>query len=196
MLARAFSRRACLLFAFMLAAMPSFLLAEEAIKVRVETQGSMLIVTADFTVRANVLATWQVLTDFDRMPRFLTGLGRSRIVSRKGNVLRVAQQGAASVGLLSFSYDSVRDIHLKPTTEIRAYTIGGSMKKMDSVTRLTARHGVTRVAYRAELIPGVALPLGMGSSVIEERTRQQFEEMRQEILRRAAGRGAITSQPT
>lgn len=194
MLAQTFTRSACLFVAFMLATVSNLATAEDAIKVRVEERGSTIIVTADFNVRASALATWQVLTDFNHMPQFLTGLEQSRIVSRKGNVLRVAQQGATAMGLLSFSYDSVRDIHLKPNTEIRAYTVSGSMKKMDSVTRLAPRHGATRIVYRAELIPSVALPLGFGSGFIEERTRQQFEEMRQEILRRAT-HTANSSQP-
>lgn len=162
--------------------------ANDDIRVKVDTRNELVVIDVEFTVKASVRDAWQVLTDFDGMPKFISGIERSHVVARSGRTWRVAQRGVSSAGPLSFSYDSVREITLKPYSEIRARALSGSMKKMDSVTRLTPWQGVTRITYHAELIPKTALPLGIGAGFIEDRTRDQFGEMRAEILRRMAAR--------
>lgn len=180
-------RRRIMLAGAVLFCMHGLAVADD-IKVRVETRDELVVVDVEFAVAASARDAWRVLTDFDGMPKFISGVERSRVIARSGNVWRVEQQGVSSAGPLSFSYDSVREIRLKPYSEIHARAISGSMKKMDSLTRLKSDRGTTRVTYHAESIPKTALPFGIGAGFIEERMREQFGEMRQEILRRAAAR--------
>jgi uncharacterized protein YndB with AHSA1/START domain len=162
--------------------------AGDEIHVKVDTRDELVVIDVDFEVAATAREVWNVLTDFEGMPKFISGVERSRVIARSGRTWRVEQKGVSSAGPLSFSYDSVREIKLTPYSEIQAHALSGSMKKMDSLTRLTAGRGTTRVNYHAESIPQTALPLGIGTSFIESRMRAQFGEMRAEILRRKAAR--------
>jgi uncharacterized membrane protein len=115
---------------------------DDDIHVKVDTRDGLVVVDVDFEVAASARDAWRVLTDFDGMPKFISGVERSRVVARSGRTWRVEQKGVSSAGPLSFSYDLVREITLKPYSEIQAHALAGSMKKMDSLTRLTAVLGI------------------------------------------------------
>lgn len=159
----------------------------EDIAVEVSKDGETVVVDVDFIVRASPELTWAVLTDFDHMADFVSNLTSSSIVSQSGNTFRVAQKGRAVHGPLSFSFDSLREIELTPPTTIRTRIVSGTMRKLDGVTQLSAVSGGTRVVHHAVAIPGVWVPPIVGVRFIEHETREQFEEVRGEILRRRNG---------
>lgn len=160
---------------------------DEDIAVEVSKDGETVVVDVDFIVRASPELAWAVLTDFDHMADFVSNLTSSSIVSQSGNKLRVAQKGRAVHGPLSFSFDSLREIELTPPTTIRTRIVSGTMRKLDGVTQLSAVSGGTRVVHHAVAIPGVWVPPVIGVRFIEHETREQFEEVRGEILRRRNG---------
>jgi len=63
------------------------------------------------------------------------------------------------------------------------------MKKLEGTTRLAAADSGTRITYHGESIPNVWIPPGIGKTFIERETREQFAEMRQEILKRKLAAG-------
>ena len=60
----------------------------------------------------------------------------------------------------------------------------GSMRKMIGTTRLIPESTGTRIVSHGEFIPNVWVPPGIGPIFIEAETRKQFQELREEILRR------------
>ncbi len=157
---------------------------DQDIDVKVAKSGD--VVEVDVSLRVNVgrSEAWKVLTDYDDMVRFVSTLESSRIVRRAGNELDVAQKGKVRFGLLSFPFATLRRIELEPYQEIRSFLIEGDMANSRFTTRLVEEGETTLILQHGQMIPGLWVPPWIGSAIIVARTRQQWQEIRAEILRR------------
>ena len=162
---------------------------DQDIIVNVVRDGSTVKVDSELRVRANPRDVWDVLTDYDNMPRFVSTLKASSIEKRSGNRLQVTQRGTVQFGLLGFPFTTVRQIDLVPYTEIRTSVIDGSMKSSQFVTTIVATTGETRIVQHGTVVPDIWIPPGIGPAIVAERTRIQWQEFRTEILRRSARAG-------
>lgn len=160
---------------------------EPDITVSVQKNGDAIVVDVSFSVAASQQEAWGVLTDFDHMSEFISNLQSSKVVSRNGNKLQVAQVGKAARGLFSFAFESVRDIELTPHLAIRSRLLSGNMQKMDGATLLNSEGGGTRVQFHGESIPSVWVPPVVGAKFIGSEVHEQFREMRAEIMKRKHG---------
>jgi len=161
--------------------------AEQDVTVSVQKNGDAIVVDVSFRVAASQQETWGVLTDFDHMSEFISNLQSSKVLGRNGNKLQVAQVGKAARGLFSFAFESVREIELTPYAAIRSRLLSGNMQKMEGATLLNSEGGGTRVEFHGESIPSVWVPPVVGVKFIGSEVREQFREMRAEILRRKNG---------
>ena len=158
---------------------------DQDIVVKVVRDGATMKVDSELRVRANPRDVWDVLTDYDNMPRFVSTLKASTIEKRSGNRLQVTQHGTVQFGLLGFPFTTVRQVDLVPYTEIRTSVIEGSMKSSQFVTTIIATPGETRILQHGTVVPDIWIPPGIGPAIIAERTRVQWQEFRAEILRRS-----------
>jgi carbon monoxide dehydrogenase subunit G len=156
----------------------------EEIAVQVQIQGELVRVDADVPVHATPREVWDVLTDFDHLPRFVSNIKSSKVLSREGNIVRVAQTGKASVGPLSFEFESEREITLNPYAGFESLMLKGNMKRFHGTTRLEAIDGITHIRYHSEAVPETLPPFGLGRSFIEAETREHYQDIRREVLRR------------
>ena len=143
--------------------------------------------TLSATVHApvNPRVAWAVITDFDRMAGWVPNLHESRIVSAPGEQpLRVAQKGVKRVGLLTFSFESVRAIDLAPIKTIKAKGLSGNLRKLESTTRVSLEGEGTRLDYHLEFIPDFWVPPFIGPALIRRESRLQFEAIIDEMVRR------------
>lgn len=154
------------------------------ITVKARKEGDTVVIDVDLVVPASPHEAWDVLIDYDHMPQFLPNLQVSKIVSRTPTRLQVVQKGGVSHGPIAISFDVVRDVRLKPYQEIDSHVVSGDLKQVDSVTRLSAEGEGTRIRFHSESIPNVWVPPGIGPALIENETRDQFADMRAEIVRR------------
>jgi carbon monoxide dehydrogenase subunit G len=142
-------------------------------------------IDASLHVAASREEVWGVLTDFDHMAQIVTNLQSSRVVSRSATTMVVVQQGRASAGLLTFAFETVREVELKPFYEIRARLLRGSIRKLEGTTSLIEESNGTRIVNHGEFITDVWVPPVVGPGFIEAETRKQYDEMRREIMRRS-----------
>ena len=154
--------------------------------VKVQKKGEWVIVDVDFPVDATVPETWNVMTDYDNMSKFVSNLLSSRILGREGNTLSVEQKGKASRGPLTISFENVREIVLTPQREVRSRLVSGDLKASEFTTRVIDRGAFTQIINHGEFIPNIWVPPVIGPALIEAETRKQFQELRLEILRRKA----------
>jgi len=159
------------------------------IAIEVKKSGETVIVDASFVVPASQHEVWDVLTDFDHMVKFLPNLQFSKVITGSENKLQVEQKGRVAYGLLSFSFDNVREVDLAPYHEIRSHLISGNLKKGEGTTQLIAEGNGTRVLYHNESLPGFWLGAAVSLAAVEKASRDQFEAMKNEILRRKAAPG-------
>lgn len=157
---------------------------ENDVAVQVKQNGETIIIDVSFNVSVTPQEAWAVLTDFDRMSSFVSNLESSKVISRNGNVLQVQQKGKAARGMLSFSFESVREIELVPHRSIHTKQITGNLKKLDGMTLLVAENNGTHVTYHGESVPNTWVPPLIGTGFIADEVREQFHEMRVEILKR------------
>jgi uncharacterized protein YndB with AHSA1/START domain len=157
------------------------------ISVHVEMRGEVIRVDVDLIIAAPPKEVWEVLTDFEHLPRFISNITSSKIVSRVGNTVRVAQSGKTNFGPLTFDFQSEREITLSPFTRFESRMISGNLKRFNGTTQLESIEGGTKVRFHSESVPETVIPLGLARPLIEAETREHYQEIRNEVLRRRVG---------
>lgn len=154
--------------------------------VSVEIKDGVVRTRVEVLIPASAREVWDVLTDFDNLPRYISNIAASKVLARNGNVVRVSQAGKAGFGPFTFEFQSIREMTLFPFERFESRMVEGNMKRFSGTTRLEAEAGVTRIRYQSEAVPDTALPLGLARSTIESETREHYTEMATEVLRRKA----------
>ena len=157
---------------------------DKDIEVRVNIEGDEVMVDAAFSVPVTPQKAWEVLTDFDHMAGFISNLQFSKIIESSKNTLYVSQKGVAKHALITFPFESIREIRLTPVEKIQSHMLSGSMRKLEGITRLFPEGDHARITYHSDSFPGVWIPPIVGKAFIEHESREQFQEMRDEMLRR------------
>ncbi len=157
---------------------------DKDIEVKVKIAGENVIVDLTLVVPATRQEVWAVLTDFEHMADFVSNLKESKVVSVSGDTLKIFQRGSAMYGPISFPFESTREIRLTPFDKIQSHMISGNMRKMEGTTQLVDEGGQTRIIYHTDTIQEVWIPPVAGKIFIEHEIREQFHEMRNEIIKR------------
>lgn len=160
---------------------------EPKIAVTVEKSGEAFIVDAAIDVHVPLKTAWEVMTDFEHMATILSNLTLSQLTRRDGNTLTVRQEGVAKYGLLSFSFESEREMRLEPMRRILARNISGTLKRMESEVNFSPLEKGVQIRYHAEIVPDSLLARLFGLSFVQHEAEEQLLAMAQEMLRRNAG---------
>lgn len=156
----------------------------DPIEIKVQVAGENVAVDLNMIVPANRQETWAVLTDFDHMSGYISNVKESKVRNVAGDTLRISQRGVAKYGPISFKFEATRELKLDPFDTIHSRLVSGTVRKMDSTTRLVGEGTRTRVLYHAESIPGTWIPPLVGKFFIGHEIREHFREMRNEIIKR------------
>jgi carbon monoxide dehydrogenase subunit G len=156
----------------------------EDINIIVQNDGRKIVVDAYFTVPVNSQLVWETLTDFDNVSSYISSVQSSEIINRTGNTLHVAQNSIIRFSIATFNFESVREVSLVPFKEINERMISGNMRKMEEATQIIPEGDQTRISYHADIIPDMWILKYIGHIFIEDEAREQFQEIRDEIIRR------------
>ena len=171
------------LAAFVFVAIPARA-ADSDLDVKVQIVGEEIRAHVSLFVRASQERVWDVITDFERAPRYTRDLQVSRVLARSGDVLRIFQKSVVRFGPFAMPLETVREVRLAPPNRADARLVTGSLKKYDSTVELTPETGGTRLTYRSQAVPDSALAGFVGESAIREQTLDHFRQLRAEIMRR------------
>lgn len=158
--------------------------------VKVQKNGDTVIIDLSITVSVTPQEAWDVLVDFDHMTQFNHNLEISQVLEKNGDQWKVQQKGKTTHGGFSFSFDSVKQVTLKPYESIQSHLLSGTLKKHESLTTLSPDGKGTHIVYHAESISGVWVPPLLGTSVVEDEVRKQFQDMEGEMLKRKAAKAS------
>jgi hypothetical protein len=157
---------------------------DQDIDVHVRKEHAAFDISFEFTVPATIEQTWNVFADYEHMAQILSNMDSSRIVSRDGNRLTVAQTSHGKVGPVHISVDGIREIVLTPFSEIRSHLVKGDLKASDFTTSLHADGAVTRVTVKGKLVAAAWVAWALSAETVAAQTRRQYQELRNEVLRR------------
>jgi carbon monoxide dehydrogenase subunit G len=142
------------------------------------------VVEADLLVAASTDEVWGVLTDFDHMAQILSSVDASHIVNPEGNRFQVVQKSHGNVGPVRISQDSVREVELTPKREIRSHLLKSDLKASDFSTRISEEGNASRITVRGKFVAGGLAASILSVEAIEAQTQRNYQELRDEILRR------------
>jgi hypothetical protein len=166
--------------------------ADDDIRIKIEKTGQVSVADVSIFVPATPRQTWEVLTDWDNLSRFMSNIKASRIVARSGNTVRVKQTLRAKFWPFSFDIELEREVELSPYERMQFRLLGGDFDKMEGTVQLIADPAGTRIVSHAESIPQFWIPPLIGPIMMEHEARNQFREIVEEIIRRT---GAATAVP-
>ena len=165
-------------------ATPALAASPNDMAVNVQIVGEEVQSSASLFVRASQQRVWDVITDYERAPKYLRDVQSARIVSRSGDTLRLAQRDQVKFGPFTIPIETVRDVkHVEPS-RTESHLVSGSFKKYDAKLELVPEGAGTRIVYRSQTVPDSALAGFASEATIRKHTEERFKQLRAEILRR------------
>lgn len=181
------------------------------IDVDVEHDGGRFVVEARADLDVDARTAWDTLVDYERMPQFVPGLHRTRVLSRTGSAQRQLTVEYIGESRLLFMTVPTRlwlDVQHVPFTDVIAQSAPTPAGQGEpTVKGLRARYTLAvvgtsgratprvRLTYSAQFELTEALPpvLGalFGTAAMRKSVREQFGAMVGEIERRARARPSI-----
>jgi hypothetical protein len=153
-------------------------------EVRISRDGELVLIDALLHAPVTPAVAWAVLTDFDAMPRYIPDLDASRVTIRLGNRLRVEQRGVARWGPFARPFTMVREVDLIPMEQVESRSIGGTLQRVRSSTRLVPVADGTDVHHHLEFVFNVWMPDFLADAFLRYKVREQFDAVVEEMLLR------------
>ncbi len=175
--------------AAMLAVMVQGLAIGAEIEVKTSHSGDVVSVRAQATIAAPIEVVWATLTDYERLPEFVPGLKKSKVIARNGNTAVVQQSGEARFFFTSVPIEVTLESSENPPNSIDVRRVSGSIKRLDGRYETQVIEGVpSQVVLRwiGMIEPENGLPPLIGEALMRRSIRQQFAGMVGEIERREA----------
>jgi ribosome-associated toxin RatA of RatAB toxin-antitoxin module len=179
-----------------LGAGPAFAAGEVAVDAI--RKGEFIEVRAHAVIDAPLSIVWSTLTDYERLPEFIPGLKKSKLVSRRGSSVVVEQSGEARFLMFSFPIDVTLEAVESPRSSIKVRALSGNLRHFEGGYYLEPEHGGQRIGLRwvGTIIPEVSLPPLIGEVVMRLRIEDQFVGMVREIERRESVRRGLEQEPS
>jgi carbon monoxide dehydrogenase subunit G len=160
--------------------------AAEEFSVEAARRGERFEVRARAVLAAPAPLVWQVLTDYERLPRFVPGISRSIVRQRDGNRVRLDQSGEARFLVFSYPIEVQLEVTEAPLQWVVSRAVGGNLRRMYGRYELhpDAQRG-TVLLYTGEIVPDFSLPRFIGTAAVRGMIERQFTAMVEEIERRS-----------
>lgn len=170
---------------FLLVFTPSGMAASD-LDVEASRNGERIEVRARATIQAPLAVVWSTLTDYERLPEFIPGLKKSRVISRVGATSTVEQSGEARFLFMSIPIDiTVECTERPPNIDVRR--IAGTVRYLQGryETEVSGTDPAqVQLRWVGAITPEAGLPPLIGEVLMRLSIEQQFTGMVNEIERR------------
>lgn len=140
----------------------------------------------EFVVAASTSAVWEILTDYDHMPAFISSVRSSRRVRRQSDGWMVDQVMTGNVGFFRKRVHLLLDVKENPVSEITFEDVSrSSFKSYMGTWRLIKKGPVMHVHYTLEATPAFFAPDFIAVGAFKKTVKRLLEEVRQEIIQRS-----------
>ncbi len=152
-----------------------------AIHLEVERHDDTFEVRAEAEIDADPIAAWDVLTDYDRLAKFIPGMQESKIVSRTGSTVIVDQRGDATLLFLTFPMRARLEIQEHPFESVVSNAISGNFKDLHGEYHLKAAGTGMVLQFNATFTPDFSFPPLLGTLIVRSAAHRRFAAMVAEI---------------
>jgi carbon monoxide dehydrogenase subunit G len=155
-----------------------------ALAVSVTSAKGAYRIEGSFAVETEPMVAWDVLTDYDGVPSFVSSM-RSSTAQRESGRLLVTQEAVGRIGPFTRTMHVVLDV-TEQEPEVIAFrdVCGGSFRSYTGSWRIEPDGAGLRITYTLDLRPRTSPPL-FAKSIIASNARGLLEQVRTEIRRRA-----------
>jgi len=145
------------------------------------------VVDAAFDVDAPATIAWEVLTDYEGMGRFVSSIRQSTVKQRSGGRVLLEQHGVGRAWIVSLPMHVVLEVREQDARVLMFRDVcGKSFTTYEGAWELTTIGSGTRIIYRLKADPTGRQPAMVAKSAIKGSVRKLLDEVRHEILARAA----------
>lgn len=168
-------------------------------QVEVRRDGDAFVIEAQVQLQAGRPTAWATLTDYERLPQFVPGIGRVDVLARSGDGaterLLLEQQGEFRFLFYAVPVRVWLDVRHEAPARVLARLVRPSgvgparstLRDFEGSYALeVVDGGRTRLAYRARIEPAQPMLPVLGTLAVRQTVRQQFGALVAEIERRAA----------
>lgn len=149
--------------------------------------GELIEIRARATISAPLSVVWGTLTDYERLPEFIPGLKKSRVISRVGATATIEQSGEARFLFLSVPIEvTVESTERPPNIEVRR--VAGTVRYLRGryETEVSGDPPQVQLRWIGAITPETDLPPLVGEALLRSSIQEQFGGMVREIERREA----------
>lgn len=166
--------------------------AADDLTIEAQRNGAVVEVRARATIDAPLSIIWTTLTDYERLPEFIPGLKKSRVVSRSGQIAVVEQSGEARFLFFSFPIEVMLEALEIPPSLLRVRALSGTLRLLEGSYQVEPDPDSPKLVLRwaGSIVPDVHLPPLLGEVVMRASIEDQFTGIVREIERREAVRRA------
>jgi len=161
--------------------------AADELSVEAERRGERVDVRARALITAPPAVVWEVLTDYEHLPRFVPGIAKSVVRLREGSRLLVDQSGEARFLFFSIPIEVQLEVIERPPQWISSRAVAGNVRRMSGRYEIEpdAERGTVLLRYVGQIEPDFELPPLIGVAALRNTAYEQFAAMVAEIERRA-----------
>jgi ribosome-associated toxin RatA of RatAB toxin-antitoxin module len=170
----------------LLAWLPAAALAAGEVRVDAAQSGTAVAVSAQASLKAPPAIIWGTLTDYERLPEFIPGMKRSRVIDRRGPAAIVEQDGEAGFLFFRYPIHVVVESAEYPPYLITIHVVRGNLRQLQG--RYQIEQGATAgehvLRWSGVIEPDTALPAFITVPLMRANIEDQFTGMVREIKRR------------
>ena len=145
------------------------------------------VVEAAFDVNVPTPLAWEVLTDYEGIGRFVSSIRQSTIKKREAGRVLLEQHGVGRAWIVSLPMHVVLDVREQDQRLLAFRDVcGKSFTTYEGMWELATIGSATRVTYRLKADPNRRQPAMLARSAIRGSVKKLLDEVRTEILARAA----------
>jgi len=169
--------------------------AQDGVSVVATRHEDALEVVCRATLDAPLDIIWQTLTDYGRLPEFIPGMRRSRVLERHGPVAVVEQLGDAGFLFLTFPIEVTLVSTERPPYDLDVKLLKGNLKRLDGTYHVEPQKDGRLLLQWNGTVEALSMPPLLGELVMRSNIEDQFNGMVREILRREALRRGREGAP-
>lgn len=158
--------------------------SEQEPQIAVREEKGVFIVSAQFEVPQTPAIVLSVLTDYERIPRFMPGVTTSVIRERSAGRALVEQEAVARMMFFSKKLHLLLDVHETEHALVFKDCAGRSFTRYEGAWRVSRLGGHTIVRYELSAKPNFDVPGFLLRRLLRRDARQMIDALRVEFAAR------------